>query len=131
MESYLIALGSWNLLGSLMMIGFFNEAFGRKMLNDWTKMFTIEFKLDYWSKFWLGWAIGLNIFFGMVNIFAAFYSMTEMKVMIICFDLFAYAMFICLAIWGIKVGRCASGIYSALFIFVIWIGWGIFTFMYK
>lgn len=131
METYLIAVGSWNFVGSLMMIGFLNETFGKKMLNDWTKIFAIEFKLDYWSKFWLAWAIGLNIFFGAVNVMASSYAQVEMQVMIICFDLFAYAMFVGLAIWGLKVGRCASGIYSALFIFAIWIGWGIFTFMYK
>ena len=131
METYLIAVGSWNFVGSLMMIGFLNETFGKKMLNDWTKIFTIEFKLDYWSKFWLAWATGLNIFFGAVNVMAASYAQIEMQVMIICFDLFAYAIFIGLAIWGLKVGRCASGIYIALFIFAIWIGWGIFTFMYK
>lgn len=62
MENYLIAIGMWNLVGSFMMIVFFYEPFGKKILNEWTKIFTIEFKLDYWSKFWLGWAIGLNIF---------------------------------------------------------------------
>jgi len=131
MESYLIAVGMWNLVVSFLMIGFFYEAFGKKLLNEWTKIFTIEFKLDYWSKFWLGWAIGLKIFFGAVNIMAASSAKIEMQVMIICFDLLAYITLVCLAIWGKRVGRCGTGIYSVYFVFTIWIGWGIFTFMYK
>lgn len=131
MDAFLMALGSWNFFGSLVMIGFFNQQFGKNMLNNWTKIFAREFTLDYWSKFWLGWAIGLNIFYGAVNIAAVYWAMIELKVMIICFDLFAYSMFMGLAIWGKQTGNCGSGIYSVFIIFGFWIAWGIFTFMYK
>jgi len=46
---------------------------------------------------------------------AASSALIEMQVMIICFDLLAYTAFVGLAIWGIRVGRCGSGIYSVFF----------------
>lgn len=124
MNYYLQALGWWNLIGSLMMIGFFNEAFGKKVLNEWTKIFATEFRLDYWSKFWLAWAIGLNIFFASINILAAGWDLLQLKQFIVCFDLFAYLAFIGLAIWGVKAKHCGAGIYSVYVIFSIWIVWG-------
>ena len=131
MDAYLVAIGSWNLTGSLIMIGFFNEQFGQKMLNEWTKIFATKFTLDYWSKFWLGWAIGLNIFFGMINIFAASWAQVELKALIISFDIAAYVAFIFLCLWGKRTGHTGAGLFSCYIIFSIWIGWGIFTFMYK
>lgn len=125
MNSYLLALGWWNFLGSLMMIGFFNESFGKKVLNEWTKMFKTEFVLDYWSKFWLAWAIGLNIFFGLINILAVRWGYLEVKTFLICVDLVAYSLFVGLALWGIKAKRADTGIYSALLIFAGWIIWGL------
>ena len=40
MDTYLLSLGWWNFAGSILMIGFFYQSFGKKMLNDWTKIFT-------------------------------------------------------------------------------------------
>ena len=45
MNNYLNAVGWWNFAGSLMMIGMLNQSFGKKMLNDWTKIFKTEFEL--------------------------------------------------------------------------------------
>ena len=131
MNSYLLAIGFWNFFGSLMMIGFFNEAFGKKMLNDWTKIFKTEFKLDYWSKFWLAWAIGLNLFFGLVNIMAVKWDYNELKKFLVYTDSVAYCGFLALAIWGKTAGRTASGIYSVFIIFSFWIVWGALTQIYN
>lgn len=127
MNTYLLALGWWNFVGSFLMIGFFNENFGRKMLNEWTKIFATEFKLDYWSKFWLAWAIGLNIFFGLINIYAAHWNYPEVMAFLARFDVVAYCLFVLLAIWGIKAKKTGSGIYSAFIIFGAWICWGIYA----
>ncbi len=124
MDKYLLSIGWWNFIGSLTMLGFFNEWFGKKMLNEWTKMFVTEFKLDYWGKLWLMWAIGLNIFFGLINILAVKWGYNEVKIFLIWFDIFAYLLFVGLAIWGIIVKRCGTGIYSAFLIFGVWIIWG-------
>lgn len=131
MNEFLIALGIWNFFGTVLLFFCLNLDFGKKVLNEWTKIFSKEFKLDYWSKFWMAWALGLNMFFAVVNIMAADAAAIELKVIIVLFDLLVYAAFILLAIWGKRSGNCGTGIYSAIAIFFVWIIWGVFTFMYK
>lgn len=125
MNTYFTILGWWNLIGSLLMIGFFNESFGKKVLNDWTRIFATEFKLDYWSKFWLAWAIGLNIFFALINILVAYYDVKVLMLFILIFDLIAYAAFISLAVWGALLNHLGKGINSVFIIFFFWLAWGI------
>ncbi len=127
MNTYLLSLGWWNLTGSILMIGFFNEAFGKKVLNEWTKIFSTEFALDYWGKFWLMWSIGLNIFFALMNILAVSWGYPEVKRFLIGFDIVAYLLFIGLAIWGMKAKRTGEGIYYAFLIFGTWIIWGLWV----
>lgn len=102
MDTYLLSLGWWNFAGSILMIGFFYQSFGKKMLNDWTKIFNTEFVLDYWGKFWLTWSIGLGIFFGLVNIYAAKLNYVEVKEFLIWFDVVAYIFLMGLSLSQLK-----------------------------
>lgn len=125
MDNYLLAIGWWNFAGSIMMLGFYYQPFGKQVLNEWTKIFKIEFALDYWGKLWMVWASGLNIFFGLINIMSVKWAYPDVQLFLIGADLTAYIFFILLAIWGIKAGRLGSGFYSVLAIFTFWITWGI------
>ena len=127
MDNYLLAIGWWNLVGSFFMFSFFHLSFGRKVFNEWTQIFATPFELDYWSKFWMAWAIGLNIFFAVVNIYAVKWGYPEIKLFCIVFDFIAYSIFTSLAFWGLRAKRCGSGIYSVFVIFLFWIGWGIYV----
>lgn len=127
MNTYLLALGWWNLAGCIFMFGLFNLSFGKKALNEWTKIFAQEYELNYWSKLWLAWAIGLNIFFAVVNICAAGWHLVPLKQLCIVSDIIAYAMFTALAAWGVKANKCGPGIYSVFIIFSMWIGWGCYV----
>ena len=124
MDTYLLSIGWWNFLGSIMMMSMVYQPFGQKMLVEWTQMFKEDFILNYWSKLWLFWASGLNIFFGLINILAVHWGYADVKLFLILLDIGIYISFIGLAAWGLKAGRCGSGIYSALVIFIIWITWG-------
>jgi hypothetical protein len=127
MDTYLLALGWWNFGGSLLMLGLFNESFGRKLFNEWTQIFKTEYFLSYWQKFWMGWAIGLNIYFGLMNIFAVKWGYPEIKIFTAWFDIVAYSIFFLLAIWGLKAGRLGSGAYSVFVIFAVWLSWGLYV----
>lgn len=127
MDNYLLSLGWWNLAGSILMIGFFYQSFGKKILNDWTKIFSTEFALDYWGKFWLTWSIGLGIFFGLVNIYAANLDHLEVKGSLIWFDVLAYICLLALSLSQIIVKRTGSGIYGVLLVFAFWISWGVWA----
>jgi hypothetical protein len=124
MKTYLLVLGWWNLIGCGLMLGFFNETFGRKMLNEWTRIFATPYTLDYWSKFWLSWAIGLNVFFALVNILAAKWEFLPLMRFTVGIDIMAYLLFIGLTVWGVTAKRTGSGIYSVFVIFAIWLSWG-------
>lgn len=123
MDNFLLSIGWWNFGGSFIMLLALHPGFGKKLFNEWTHIFKEPFILDYWGKFWLLWAGGLNIFFGLVNILAVKWAYAEVKTFLAYTDLVAYSAFILLAVWGIRAGRCGSGIYSAFIIFSFWIGW--------
>jgi hypothetical protein len=127
MDTFMLAVGWWNFIGSVMMLGFLNESFGQKMLNEWTKIFVVKFTLDYWSRLWLGWAAGLNIFFGLVNIIAVNGASQEMKKFLVCADLAGYIVFLILAIMGFRNKKLGSGAYSVFLIFSGWLAWGTYV----
>ena len=127
MNNYLLSLGWWNLAGSILMVGFFCQSFGKKMMNGWTKIFNTEFVLDYWGKFWLTWSIGLGIFFGLVNIYSAKLDYTEVKEFLIWLDVIAYIFLMGLSLSQIKAKRTGSGIYGVLLVFAFWISWGVWA----
>lgn len=108
-----------------MMLFALNEAFGKKLFNEWTQIFREEFTLGYWTRLWLFWAAGLNIFFGLINVLAAHWNFIPLKIFMVYADLAAYAVFLALAIWGKISGKCGSGVYAAWVIFTGWIAWGI------
>jgi hypothetical protein len=124
LNTFLLAVGWWNFVGSILMIGFFNENFGKKMLNEWTKIFKAEYKLDHWSRLWLLWTIGLNIFFGLVNILAVGWEHEPLKHFLVTADIVAYVLFFGLTVWATMAGKMASGVYSVFVIFAGWIIWG-------
>jgi len=127
METYLLAIGWWNFLGSLMMLGFIYEPFGQKVLNEWTLIFKDRFKLDYWGQLWCFWAAGLNVFFGLMNIMAAEWQYKDVQTFLIWTDVISYILFLGLIVWGLNSGRLATGAYTAIIIFCVWITWGIWV----
>jgi len=129
MNSFLLAVGWWNFGGSLIMLFALNQKFGKKLFNDWTKIFKEEFTLDYWGKFWLFWAAGLNVFFGLVNVLSVKWGYEEIKYFLVYSDIFSYTVFLGLGIWGLVSGRCAGGIYSVFVIFLFWLSWACYALM--
>ena len=125
MNTYLLAIGWWNLIGSLLMLGFVYEPLGQKVLNDWTMIFKDKFVLDFWGKLWCFWAAGMNIFFALVNILSVHWDYGHMKVFSIGYDVCAYTVFVALVVWGMRVGRLGQGAYVALPLFGGWIIWGL------
>ena len=127
MDTYLLAIGWWNFVGSIMMLVMLYQPFGKKVLNEWCLMFKPEFVLDYWGKLWFFWAAGLNVFFGLINIMAVKWGYNEVKTFLISFDIIAYVVFVGLSVWGLKAGKMGSGVYTAFVIFSIWIIWGCYV----
>lgn len=125
MDTYLLAIGWWNFVGSIMMMFMLNQSIGNKIMVKWCLIFKEKYAVGYYGKLWLFWAAGLNVFFGLINIMAVKWGYPEVKAFLIWTDIIAYLMFIGLSVWGLIAGRCASGIYVAFFIFTVWITWGL------
>ena len=129
MDNFLLAVGWWNFGGSIAMLFFLYQPFGRMILNDQTKIFKTRFELDYWGKLWLFWAAGINIFFGLINVMSVKWGYPEVKSFLIWSDIVAYSIFVALAIWGHIAGRMGSGVWSVYLIFGGWIGWAFYSVM--
>ncbi len=125
MNTFLLAIGWWNLIGSVMMLGFVHEPFGQRVMNEWTMIFKEKFVLGYWGKLWCFWAAGLNIFFALVNILSVHWGFAPLQVFAVWSDLVAYTIFLGLIVWGLKAGRLAQGAYVAIALFGAWIIWGV------
>jgi len=52
MDTYLLSVGWWNFIGSMMMMVMLYQPFGQKLLIDWTKIFKENFFLDFWGQIW-------------------------------------------------------------------------------
>ncbi|MES2588157.1 MAG: hypothetical protein V4622_04200 [Bacteroidota bacterium] len=127
MDTFLNAIGWWNFFGSFIMLGFLHEPFGHNILNKWTKIFFVKYKLNYWSRLWLFWAAGINVFFGAINIYGSKWHFIEVKHFLIYSDLLAYSIFLILVLWGIAAKKLAAGAASVIAIFCFWLAWGIFV----
>jgi len=125
MDLYLKAIGWWNLIGALFMLVFLSESIGNKVLVEWSKIFTEKYSVTYYVKFWLVFAIGLNLFYGLMNIMAGHWSLPNVSTAIIYMNVIAYICVLAMAIWGLVAGKCGPGIYVGFVIFGIWILWGI------
>lgn len=128
LSTFLNAIGYWNFFGSVLMLFFLNEKFGKQVLNEWTKIFKTEFQLNYWSKLWLFWAAGINVFFGLINVMAVEWNNLQLQLFMLRTDLIAYSVFISLSVWGWRTGHLGSGVYSVWIIFLGWIIWGVLVY---
>ena len=105
------------------MVELLHEPFGQNMLNNWTKIFSKQFVLNYWTKLWLFWAAGINIFFGLMNIMSVKWGHPEIKSFMAYTDLISYSCFFLLAIWGYRSKNLGTGAYSVFVIFAFWLAW--------
>lgn len=127
MDTFLLALGWWNFVGSIMMLFMVYQPFGHNVLVVWTRIFRDDFVLNYWGKLWLLWAAGINIFFGLMHIMAVKWGYLDVKLFLIKMDIAIYAIFVLLVIWGISAKRMGSGVYSVFVVFLVWLTWAILS----
>ncbi len=127
MENFLISIGWWNFIGSIFMLSLLNESLGKLVLNDWTKIFIEEYKVSYWSKLWLVWLIGLNIFYGLINVYVVKWGNYDFKYFVTYFDFFAYLFFLFLTFKLHFSRKCGIGVYIVFAIFIFWASWAVYV----
>ena len=128
MNHFLIGLGLWNLIGACFMFLLLNKKFGNDFLVKWSQIFKEPYSLNYYGKFWLCWAIGINLFYGFINCWAVKWDYIHVKTDLIFFNLIIYFIILAILIYGlIKSNKLGPGAYIAGVIWAFFIGWGIYV----
>lgn len=129
MDTYfLLAVGSWNLIGSIALYLMLNSTLADKILRDWTWIIAHPYDVGQYGSLWLWWAATTNTFFGAINIFAANWESTSQTI-VIYGDLFVYGVLLLPAIVALKQEKYGYGkghIVNVVLGFV-WILWDIFV----
>lgn len=123
MESYfLLAIGYWNLIGSIILYLMLNPAIADKVLRQWIEIITIPYDVGKHGSLWLVWAASTNIFFSIVNIAAAHWEETSQRT-VIWGDLFVYGILLLSMIAVFNHENYGKGLYVSIFLGIFWILW--------
>ena len=127
MENYfLLAMGYWNLIGSIALYLMLNEAIADTILRQWTEIITQPYQIDKYNSLWLLWAATTNTFFSAINIFAAEWE-SATQATVIGGDVFVYGIFLLSSIAALKQETYGRGLYITLVLKVFWIFWAIYA----
>jgi hypothetical protein len=126
MEKYfLLSVGYWNLIGSIVLYLMLNQAFADKVMREWTFIFAYPYDIGKYGSLWLLWAATTNTFYSIINIFAAQWD-TEIQTTVIAGNVFIYGSFLILSILAIKNENYGKGNYVNIILFLFWISWALY-----
>ena len=126
MEKYfLLSVGYWNLIGSIVLYLMLNQAFADKVMRQWTSIFAYPYDIGKYGSLWLLWAATTNTFYSIINIFAAHWD-KEVQTTVIYGNVFIYGLFLTLSIFALKNENYGKGNYVNIILFLFWLGWAIY-----
>lgn len=127
MENYfLLAIGYWNLIGSIVLYLMLNPAIADKLLRQWIEITTFSPDLGKYGSIWLLWAATTNTFFSVINIYAVHWS-TSSKVTVIWGDSFVYCIFLLPMIVVFNNENYGRGLYVSILLSIFWILWAVYS----
>lgn len=123
---FLLAIGYWNLIGSVVLYFMLNPAIADTILRQWIEIITVPYEVGKYGSLWLVWAASTNTFFSVMNVFAV-HSAHASQIVVICGDLFVYGILLLsmLAVFNNKsYGR---GLYVSICLSIFWMLWAIYA----
>ena len=126
METFLLAVGYWNLIGSLVLYLMLKPTLADKILRLWTGIIAQPYEIGKYGALWLLWAATTNTFLGVINIFAAQWEFTSQTIIIYA-DLFVYGVFLISAIAALKNVNYGKGHFLNILLFLLWILWATYS----
>ncbi|NJP10364.1 MAG: hypothetical protein HC866_13550 [Leptolyngbyaceae cyanobacterium RU_5_1] len=127
MENYfLLAIGYWNLIGSIVLYLMLNEAIADKILRQWIEIITVPYDVGKYGSLWLVWAASTNTFFSVINVLAVHWARTS-QVVVVCGDLFVYGIFLLSIIVVLNDKNYGRGLYVSIFLTIFWMLWAIYS----
>lgn len=125
MENYfLLAIGYWNLIGSIVLYLMLNPAIADKILRQWTEIVTVPYDVGRYGSLWLVWAASTNTFFSVMNILTIRWAHTS-QIAVICGDLFVYSVLLLSMTVVLNNENYGRGLYVSIFFSIFWIVWAI------
>lgn len=123
MTSYfLLAMGSYNLLGSAVLYAMLNSRIADLVMRRWASIFVDVYDIGRYGSLWLWWAATANVFYSVINIIAADWELTVQRT-IIWSDLFMYSVFLALAIAALGNPHYGKGNSINILLFTGWLLW--------
>ncbi|MEC4884936.1 MAG: hypothetical protein SAL70_26990 [Scytonema sp. PMC 1070.18] len=125
-NNFFLAVGFWNLIGSVFLYLMLNKTFADKVLRKWTGIITESYDIGKYGSLWLLWAATTNTFFGVINIFAVSWEPSS-KVVVIYGDVFVYAALFLPAIVVLSNENYGKGHYVNILLGIFWIVWAVYS----
>lgn len=127
MEDYfLLAVGAWNLIGSLFLYAMLHPAIADQVLRKWTWTITAPYEVGQYGVLWLWWAATTNTFFAGMNLFALGWVASVQRV-VIYGDGFVYGVLLLPAIAALRHPGYGKGHYINVALGGFWLLWAIAT----
>uniref|UniRef100_A0A832H3B3 TspO protein n=1 Tax=Oscillatoriales cyanobacterium SpSt-402 TaxID=2282168 RepID=A0A832H3B3_9CYAN len=127
MESYfLLAIGCWNLIGSIVLYFMLNPAIADKILRQWIELITVPYEVGKYGSLWLVWAASTNMFFSVINVLAIHWARAS-QVVVICGDLFVYGILLLSMIVVLNDKGYGRGLYISIFLSIFWMLWAVYS----
>jgi len=116
--TFLLAIGYWNLIGSIALYLMLYPAIADKVLRQWLEVITVPYDVGKYGSLWFIWTASTNTFFSVMNILAARWTHPS-QIVVICGDLFVYSVFLLFIVIFINNENYSRGLYISMFFSII------------
>jgi hypothetical protein len=124
MASFLLWIGAYNVLGSLVLMAMHSERVAELVLRRGTEIVPGPYRHEGFARMWLWWAAGTNLFLGVVMVRALAWPLAvQREVTLLAVGV--YALLWLVAVAGLRRPRYGRGIYALHPLWLGQIGWGL------
>lgn len=129
MIDFLFWIGSYNILGAVVLISFNSTKIGDTLLRKYTEIINEPYTHGAFGKLWLWWAATANLFLGMIMCLATRWGEAIQKEVILLV-LVTYGIMYLVMFLGARRPKYGRGIYITHLLWIAQITWGIIVLCY-
>lgn len=130
MSDFLLWIGLYNLIGSIMLMAMHFERIADTLLRRATEIIAEPYLHGAYGRLWLWWAATMNLFVGVVMLLATRWEAVVQKEIILAV-VGIYVLMYLVMVFGGRKPKYGSGIYVTHVLWLIQIAWGIYTFLHN
>lgn len=130
MSDFLLWIGLYNLIGSIMLMAMHFEKIADILLRRATEIIAEPYLHGAYGRLWLWWAATMNLFVGVVMLLATRWEKVVQQEIILAV-VGIYVLMYLVMVFGGRKPKYGSGIYVTHVLWLIQIVWGIYTFLHN